>query len=107
MSVLCCDSDDQHALEIHVLHLLNASQMDELTQRELHGDHLCSYSVVRMGICHISHKDKLPVCVIVFSVAARHSVNGVGCISNVNLNQARLVLGLVTIFGGQTSSVFL
>ena len=59
MSVLCCDSDDQHALEIHVLHLLNASQMDELTQRELHGDHLCSYSVVRMGICHISHKDKI------------------------------------------------
>jgi len=39
-------------------------------------------------------------------VAAWHSGNIVGRINEVTLRRARLVLGWVTIFGGQTTSVF-
>jgi len=39
-------------------------------------------------------------------VAAWHSGNVVKCINKVALCRARLVLGWVTIFGGQTTSVF-
>ena len=39
-------------------------------------------------------------------VAAWRSSNTVGRINEVTLRRARLVLGWVTVFGGQTSSVF-
>jgi len=41
-----------------------------------------------------------------FVVAAWRSGNIVGRISEVTLRRARLVLGWVTVFGGQTTSVF-
>jgi len=39
-------------------------------------------------------------------MAAWRSSNVVGCINEVTLHRALLVLGWVTVFGGQTTSVF-
>jgi len=51
-----------------------------------------------------------PVLVLVASacaqVAAWRSGNVVGCFNEVTLRWARLALGWVTVFGGQTTSVF-